>query len=116
MHSDGNLRGVTCKLPSLGCYNTLLAVSCGRRPSGGKEILPGAFVSGDAAKDIGMPRSDIDPSSLAGGDEGVCDGGPHGRGMVPGEQEVLPPQGQRPDGILDAIVVDVVAAVQDVAA
>ena len=53
---------------------------------------------------------------LAAGKEGVHNGRAHCGIVVAAEEVVLSAQGQRPDGILHAVVVDVVSAVKDIAA
>ena len=53
---------------------------------------------------------------LAAGKEGVHNGRAHCGIVVAAEEVVLPAQSQRPDGILHAVVVDIVSTVKDIAA
>lgn len=63
-----------------------------------------------------QPWPDLDIVRLAAGKEGVHNGRAHCGIVVAAEEVVLSAQGQRPDGILHAVVVDVVSAVKDIAA
>ena len=78
--------------------------------------MPRTFVGSDPSEDIDEPSADIDAGGLAGGDKGVCDGSPDRCGVIACEEIVFPAEGQRTDGILDAVVVDLIAAVEDIAA
>ena len=85
-------------------------------PVGRQKIPPRALVGGDLSEDVDEPCADVDTDGFAGGDKGVCDGGPDCGGVIAGEEIVFPAQGQRTDSILDAVVVDLIPSVQDIAA
>ena len=53
--------------------------------------------------------------SLAAAEEGVYDCCADGRIVVAAEEVVLPADGQRADGILHSVVVDVISAVKNIA-
>ena len=59
--------------------------------------------------DVLQPCPDFDAGGLTGREEGVDDGCADGSVVIAGKEIVLAPQGQRPDGILDSVVVDVVS-------
>lgn len=44
----------------------------------------------DASQDVDEPCADVDTDGLAGGDKGVCDGGPDSGGVIAGEEIVFP--------------------------
>ena len=69
-----------------------------------------------ADQDVFEPRPGFYAGCLAGGEQRVDDGGADGCVVVAGEEIVLAAKGQRPDGVLDAVVVDAVPSVEDVAA
>ena len=88
------------------------------RPLVGQEFTEGfavILVSGDP-KDILHLFTRVNVQCLATVHQGVDDGGTYRSIVVPAEQEVLPAQGQRPDGILHKVVVDAEAAVVHIAA
>ena len=80
-----------------------------------REILAVALPVRQFAEHILHPCSRVDPCSPAGAYEGVNDGCPVCGGVVAAEEIVLPAESQRPDGILDKVVVDVDPAVVHVA-
>ena len=80
------------------------------------EGFPVVLVPGYPEQDILLPFTRIDVQSLAAVLQEVDYGGTCGGIVVPAEQEVLPAQGQRPDGILHKVVVDTEAAVVHIAA
>ena len=88
-------------------------------PLVGKEFPEGftvVFIAGDTQQHILYPRAGIHAPRLAGVHQGVDDGRTDGGIVVPAEQEVLPAQGQRPDGILHEVVVNAEASVVHIAA
>ena len=72
-------------------------------------------MAGKPDKDILQPGPDINAGGFGGGEHGVHDGRTDGGLVIAGEEEVLSPQSQGPDGILDAVVVNAVSAVQHIA-
>ena len=76
-----------------------------------REVLAVALPVRQFAEHILHPCSRVDPCSPAGAYEGVYDGCPICGGVVAAEEIVLPAESQRPDGILDEVVVDVDPAV-----
>ncbi len=89
------------------------------RPLVGQEVAKDftvIFVSGDTDKDILHPRARVFTHSLAGIYQRVDDGCAYGSIVVSAEEMVLAAQGQRPDGILDEVVVYAEPAVGHVAA
>lgn len=80
------------------------------------EGFPTVLVPGYPEQDILQPFTQIDVQGFATVHQGVNDGGACGGIVVPAEQEILPAQGQRPDGILHKVVVDTEAAVVHIAA
>ena len=68
----------------------------------------------DPPDDVFEPGTGIDIIGLATGDERVHHGSPDGGCVVPAEEIVLAPQSQRPDGILDGVVVDEPVPVIDI--
>lgn len=89
-------------------------------PLVGQEFTEGLpvvlLVPGHPEQGILHPFTRIDVQSLATVHQGVGDGGAYGGIVVPAEQEVLPAQGQRPDGILHKVVVDTEAPVVHITA
>ena len=80
-------------------------------------------MAGQADKDIFKPCPGFYAGRLARGEQRVDDGGADGDDggadgaiVVPAEQEVLPVQGKRPDGILHEVAVDAEASVVHIAA
>ena len=59
-------------------------------PVGRQKIPPRALVGGDLSEDVDEPCADVDTDGLAGGDKGVCDGGPDSGGVIAGEEIVFP--------------------------
>ncbi len=86
----------------------------GRGPVCWKKIAPESLR--EAPENIDEPCADVDASGLLGGEKGVCDGHPDDSGEIAGEEIGLSAEGQRTDGILGAVVVDLISAVQDIAA
>lgn len=84
-------------------------------PVPGKQVGNVSFMAGQADKDIFKPCPGFYAGRLARGEQRVDDGGADGCVVVAGEEIVLAAKGQRPDGVLDAVVVDVVPPVEDVA-
>lgn len=80
-----------------------------------REVLVVALLVRQFAEDILHPCSRVNPCGPAGAYEGVYDGCPICRGVVAAEEIVLPTECQRPDGILDEVVVDVDPAVIHIA-
>lgn len=74
------------------------------------------FVTRQARKDILQPSPGLYLRRFAAAEQGVDNGCAYGRIMIAGEQEVLAAQGQRSDCVLDAIVINVVPSIQDIAA
>ena len=74
------------------------------------------LVTGDPEQDILHPFTRVHVQGLATVRQGVYDGSTYCSIVVSTEQEVLPAQGQRPDGVLHKVVVDAEAAVVHVAA
>ena len=88
-------------------------------PLVGQEFTEGfaiILVTGDPEQDILHPFTRVNVQCLATVHQGVDDGGTYRSIVVPTEQEVLPAQGQWPDGVLHEIVVNAEAAVVHVAA
>lgn len=92
-----------------------MGIGCG--PVAGEEVgtvlLP-ELIFRHPAEHILQPRPLVDPTCLAGGQQGVGHRCPLGRVVVPAEEVVLPPYGERPDAVLHHVVVYPVAAVGDV--
>ncbi len=82
----------------------------------GKQVGKVSFMAGEAGKDIFQPGPGLDICRLAAAEQRVDDGGADGCVVVAGEEIVLAAKGQRPDGVLDAVVVDVVPPVENIAA
>ena len=74
-----------------------------------------ALVVRDFSQDILHPGPRVDTGGLAGAYERIYDCRAIGGCVIAAEQVVLPAQGQRPDGILDEVVVDVDAPVVHIA-
>ena len=68
----------------------------------------------DTLEDITQPFPGIDPLDLTASEEGIHHGGSLSPLVGTGEQVVLAAQGQRADGVLDEIVVDLQATVVEV--
>ena len=85
-------------------------------PVPGKQVGEVSFMAGQADKDIFKPCPGFYAGRLARGEQRVDDGGADGAIVVPAEQEVLPVQGKRPDGILHEVAVDAEASVVHIAA
>ena len=79
------------------------------------EILAVALPVGQYAEDILHPYSRVNSCGLTSAYEGVYDGCPICRGVVAAEEIVLPAECQRPDSVLDEVVVDVDPAVIHIA-
>ena len=69
-----------------------------------------------SAEDVLEQRANIDSSGLAACEERIDYRGPDRGVVVAAEQIVLPSDRERPDGVLHAVIVDVVPAVKNVAA
>ena len=85
-------------------------------PVSGEQTGQISLVTRQADQDVLKPYPRFDAGGLTGREEGVDDGGTDCRVMIAGEQIVLSAQSQRPDSVLDAVVVDVVPPVEDIAA
>ena len=84
-------------------------------PVPGKQVGEVSFMAGQADKDIFKPCPGFYAGRFARGEQRVDDGGADGCVVVAGEEIVLAAKGQRPDGVLDAVVVDVVPPVENIA-